>query len=141
MDDEEGRIEVSIWGRNVSAVLITTVVVFVIIGAVLMGVSRMPEREIVLVAKGMAFYLENDPATANPTITVKTGERVRVVLRNADRGFNHDFAVPAVETAVDQVSWSEASAATFDMPTEPGTYDYVCQPHRLMMSGKLIVQP
>ena len=119
----------------------TTVVVFVVIGAVVMGVSRMPEREIVLVAKGMAFYLENDPATANPTITVKSGERVRIVLRNVDRGFVHDFAIPAVETAVDQVSWSEASAGTFDMPTAPGAYDYVCQPHRLMMSGKLIVQP
>jgi plastocyanin len=116
-------------------------VVFVVIGAVVVGFSRMPEREIVLVAKGMAFYLENDPGTPNPAITVRAGERVRIVLRNADRGFTHDFAVPVVDTAVDQVSWSESSVATFDMPPTSGIYEYVCQPHRLMMSGKLIVQP
>jgi FtsP/CotA-like multicopper oxidase with cupredoxin domain len=132
---------VSIWGHRVSAKLVSMAVVFVVIGAVLVAVSRVPEREITLIAKGMAFYLEGDPGTPNPTITVKAGERVRILLRNEDRGFVHDVAVPAVETAVDQVSWNQTSATTFEMPATPGTYQYICQPHQLMMHGTLVVQP
>jgi plastocyanin len=132
---------VSIWGHRVSAKLVAMGVVFVVIGAALLAVSRVPEREIVLVARGMAFYLEDDPGTPNPTITVKAGERVRVVLRNEDRGFVHDVAVPAVDAAVDQVSWNDASATTIEMPSTPGAYEYFCRPHRLMMHGTIVVQP
>jgi plastocyanin len=132
---------VSIWGHRVSAKLVAMAVVFVVIGAALLAVPRAPEREITLIAKGMAFYLEGDPGTPNPAITVKAGERVRVVLRNEDRGFVHDFAVPSVDTAVDQVNWNRASATTFEMPVTPGTYEYICRPHQLMMHGTLIVQP
>ena len=131
----------SIWGQRVSAKLVAMVVALMVVGTVLLALPRVPEREITLIAKGMAFYIEGDPATANPTITVKAGERVRVVLRNEDRGFVHDFAVPAVDTAVDQVRWNQASATTFDMPAAPGTYEYICGPHQLMMHGTLVVQP
>jgi plastocyanin len=130
----------SIWGHRVSAKLIAIVVASVVVGAIVAAVSRAPAREITLVAKGMAFYLESDPGTPNPTIRVKAGERVRIVLRNEDRGFNHDFALPAIDTAVDQINWNETSAANFDMPGRPGTYEYICRPHRLMMSGTLIVE-
>ena len=129
----------SIWGRQVSARLIA-VVAFVVVGAIVTAVSRTPTREVTIVARGMAFFLEDD-ATPNPTIRVKAGERVRIVLRNEDRGFVHDFAVPAADAAVDQVSWSETRAATIQMPTAPGTYEYICRPHQLMMSGTLIVEP
>ena len=130
----------SIWGRQVSEKLIGIVVVFVLVGAMLAAVSWTPEREVTIVVRGMAFYLEGD-STPNPTLTVKAGERVRIVVRNEDRGFVHDFAVPDVDTAVDQVSWKETAAATFEMPSTPGTYRYVCRPHQLMMSGTLIVRP
>lgn len=130
----------SIWGRRVSAELIAIVVAFVVIGAMVAAVSRTPAREVTVVARGMAFYLADDPSP-NPTIRVKAGERVRFVLRNEDRGFVHDFAVPAAGGAVDQVSWNETNAATIEMPSAPGTYEYVCRPHRLMMSGTLIVEP
>jgi plastocyanin len=130
----------SIWGRQVSAKLIAIVVVFVVVGAMVAAVSGTPAREVTMVARGMAFYLAGD-SEPNPTIRVKAGERVRIVLRNEDRGFVHDFAVPAVDGAVDQVSWSETSAATIEMPTAPGTYTYICRPHQLMMSGTLIVEP
>ena len=131
----------SIRGRRVTVKLVAIVVGVVVVGGLLAAGARTPAREITLVAKGMAFFLENDPDTPNPTIRVKAGERVRIVLRNEDRGFVHDFAVPAVETAVDQINWNQASAATFEMPAAPGTYEYICQPHRLMMSGTLIVEP
>lgn len=124
-----------------SVKLIATVVVCVVVGAIAVAVTRTPDREITLVARGMAFYLEGDPSTPNPTITVRAGERVRITLRNEDPGFVHDFAVPAIDDAVDQVRWNEAAAETFDMPPAPGRYDYICRPHQLMMSGTLIVQP
>jgi plastocyanin len=129
----------SMWGYRVSVTLIAIGAVCVLVGA-LAAMTLTPSREIRLVARGMAFYLETDPSTPNPTITVKAGERVRIVLRNEDRGFVHDFAVPAVDEAVDQVNWNQVSAATFDMPSSPGTYEYICQPHRLMMSGTLFVR-
>ena len=131
----------SIWGHRVSAKSIAVVVLFVLVGALAAAVSRTPAREITLVVKGMAFYLEGDPATPNPTIVVNAGERIRIVLRNEDRGFSHDFAIPGLDGAVDQVNWNEAASETFDMPDAPGTYDYICHPHRLMMNGTLVVQP
>ena len=48
--------------------------------------SSTPAREITLVARDMAFYLESDPDDAEPDDRVKAGERVRIVLRNEDAG-------------------------------------------------------
>ena len=130
----------SIWGRRVSIKLIAVVVAVVAVGGLLAAVSHKPSREIVLVTRGMAFYLEGDPAQANPTLTVRAGERVRVVLRNEERGFTHDFAVPAVDAATDLISWNEDASVTFTVPETPGTYAYVCEPHAMMMRGQIIVQ-
>ena len=129
----------SIWGVRVSAKLVAIAVITVIVGAVIPLAMRPPAREIRLVVRGMAFFLENDLRTPNPTIEVAAGEHVRIVLRNDDRGFTHDFAVPALATAVDAINWNESDDAVFDMPTIPGTYEYICQPHALMMRGTLRV--
>ncbi len=51
-------------------------------------------REIVLVSRNMKFYLEGE-STPNPTIRVEPGEQVRFILRNADPGFVHWFAIDA----------------------------------------------
>ena len=130
----------SIWGRRVSFKLVAFAVVLLVIGTMLAAVSRPPSRELTLVTRGMAFYLENDPLTANPTITVRAGDRVRVVLRNEERGITHDFAVPAFGAATDRIDWNEDSDVSFDIPDRPGTYEYVCEPHAAMMRGRLIVQ-
>jgi plastocyanin len=61
------------------------------------------------------------------------------VLRNDDRGVIHDFAVPAVHGAIDGVGWNERGEVTFDVPDVPGTYEYICRPHLLMMKGVLKV--
>lgn len=98
-----------------------------------------PRRDIVLVARGMAFYLESDPSTPNPTIEVKSGERVRIILRNRERGMVHDFAVPALQAALDPVRWNEDGDVTFAAPATPGTYSYLCRPHAAMMAGEIVV--
>lgn len=130
----------SIWGFRISAKLMAVVVALFGVGALLTAVTQTPDREITLVARDMAFYQLGDPSTPNPTLRLRAGERVRVVLRNEDRGITHDFAVPALDAALDQIDWNEDTYVTFDVPETPGRYQYICRPHMLMMSGQIIVQ-
>jgi plastocyanin len=130
----------SIWGHRISVNVVAVVAVVLLIGGLLTaGSLTPPSREIVLVARGMAFFAPDDPSTPNPTITVRAGERVRVVLRNEDRGITHDFALPAVREATDMIDWNEESSVVFSAPETPGRYEYTCQPHTLMMRGTLLV--
>jgi plastocyanin len=129
----------SIWGRRISTepVAIVAVVFMVAMGVarVLMGENA---RQITIVAKDMAFYVEGD-STANPVIEARAGETLRIVLKNRDRGVTHDFAVPSAEASTDLLKWNEHDEVTFDVPSDPGTYEYVCRPHLLMMKGTLKV--
>jgi plastocyanin len=129
----------SILGRQISTKWVAVFAVVMIVGALLPVMTRTPAREITLVAREMAFYLEGDYAHPNPDIEVKAGEHVRVVVRNEERGMTHDFALPAVSASVDLLEWNERDEVTFDAPTTPGTYEYVCRPHMLMMKGILKV--
>ena len=70
---------------------------------------------------------------------MKAGERLRIVLRNEDRGMTHDFAVPAVAAAMNAIDWNESGEVTLDVPDTPGAYEYVCRPHSLMMRGTIRV--
>jgi hypothetical protein len=130
----------SIWGYRVTAKLIAIAVVMVVLGALAAAVPRPLDREITLVSRGMAFYLLGDPVTPNPVIRLNAGERVRIVLRNEDRGITHDFAVPAFDEALDRIDWNEEGQVTFDVPKTAGRYEYICRPHMLMMRGQIIVQ-
>jgi plastocyanin len=130
----------SILGHKVSTKVVATTAGFLLLAALLPALTPTPAREIHLVVRGMAFHLESDPGTANPTIQVKAGERVRVVVKNEDRGLTHDFAVPAVGALMKEITWSESGDVTFDVPDKAGNYEYVCQPHRLMMRGTIQVQ-
>jgi plastocyanin len=131
----------SIWGRRVSPkVVAAAVVLFVAVAGLLPVMTKPRPREITLVARDMAFYLDGDGKTANPVIEARVGETIRVVLVNRDRGVTHDFAVPAAEASTDAIDWNQSDEVTFDVPDKPGTYDYVCRPHLLMMKGKLIVR-
>ena len=129
----------SLWGYRVSAKLIAIAVVVLLLGALGVAVTRPAPREITLTVHGMAFYLEGNELP-NPAITLAPGERVRIVLRNEDRGIRHDFAFPTVSAALDPIGWNESSDVTFTAPERPGVYEYWCRPHMLMMRGKIIVQ-
>jgi Cupredoxin-like domain len=111
--------------------------------ALAVGATRPEPREVTLVARGMAFYLPDDP-TPNPRLVVASGEPLRLLLRNDDRGMPHDLAVPD-----DDGDWirtrevrgaGETAALTFEAPDTPGTYEYVCLLHSRMMRGILLVQ-
>ncbi|MBI4887856.1 MAG: cupredoxin domain-containing protein [Acidobacteria bacterium] len=129
----------SILGRQVPVTAIAALAAAMILAALIPALSSTPSREITLVAKDMAFYLAGDPRTANPTLEVKAGERVRIVLRNQDRGMTHDVAVPAAAAALDPIRWNESSDVVFEAPGTPGTYEYICRSHRLMMRGTIRV--
>ena len=131
----------SVLGQRLSAKAIGALVGLMVLAALLPALSSTPAREVTLVAKGMAFYLEDDLQTPNPVIEMKAGERVRVVLRNQERGMTHDFAVPALDVALNPVSWNESQEVVLEAPSKPGTYQYECRPHSLMMKGTIRVLP
>jgi plastocyanin len=131
----------SVLGHPLSAKQIGGLVGLMLLAALLPALSSTPVREVTLVAKGMVFYLEDDLQTPNPVIEVKAGERVRVVLLNQDRGMTHDFAVPTLDAALNPVSWNQSGDVVFEAPSQPGTYQYVCRPHSLMMKGTIRVLP
>lgn len=118
---------------------VAALVAMMVVGALLPVMTKAPAREIRLVAKDMSFYLDGDFEHRNPVIEVMAGENVRIVMRNEERGMTHDFAVPAAGARTDLLSWNEQGAVTFEVPATPGTYEYVCTPHGLMMKGTLKV--
>jgi plastocyanin len=130
----------SIWGRRISvqAVAVLAFVLVAVVG-VARAVTRENPREITLVARDMAFYVDGGRNGPNPVIEVKPGETIRIVLKNRDRGMTHDFFVPAVDAATSALDWNEEDEITFEAPKERGTYEYVCRPHLLMMKGTLRV--
>ena len=89
----------SFWGRHVSVKLIGTAVVVLLLGAFAVALTRPAPRDITLVVRGMAFYLEGD-SLPNPTIQLTAGERVRITLRNEERAIRHDVALPAMAAAL-----------------------------------------
>ena len=129
----------SILGKRIPLRAIAAMAVLMILAVLAPALSTTPMREITLVARDMAFYLESDPTTPNPTLEIKAGERVRITLRNQDRGVTHDFAIPAIRKAVDQIGWTQSDEVVFTAPKRPGAYPYECQPHRLMMRGTIRV--
>lgn len=129
----------SLSGRTLSGRAVAALALLMVLVALLPALSSTPTREITLVVRDMAFYLPDDPGTPNPTLEVRAGERVRIVLENRDRGMTHDFAVPVLDAALDPIRSNQTETLVFDMPETPGTYEYVCRPHRLMMHGTIRV--
>ena len=50
----------------------------------------------------MTFYLDGQ-ADPNPTLRLRAGETVRLVLRNDDEGMTHDFAIPGWKAATKRI--------------------------------------
>jgi plastocyanin len=121
-------------------VAIAALAALVVAAVVARAGARTGAREIPIVARGMAFYLADDPSTANPSIQVRAGERVRVVVRNDTPGIAHDLAIPSLGLAVPPLSQGETGSAELVVPEQPGVYEYQCRPHALMMKGSLVVQ-
>ena len=131
----------SILGHRVSSKTIAALAALMVLVALLPAMSSqsVQQEQVTLVARGMAFYLEGDAHHPNPTVEVRAGEHLRIVLRNQDPGMTHDFAVPVLDAAMRPIQWNESADVVIDVPTTPGTYEYICRPHRLMMRGTIRV--
>ena len=106
--------------------------------AMAMSSSAGATREVTLVARGMAFYLE-DGTTPNPTIHTRAGETIRLVLRNETPGVLHDLALGELGISMEPVKAGALGSVSLRLPPRPGAYDYVCRPHAQMMRGRLLV--
>ena len=103
------------------------------------GLSRRPVQEIRLVARDMAYYADGNSAP-NPTLTVRRGEQVRIVLRNEDPGMIHDFTVPAWNAITRRLNAGEEAVLQFKAPEQPGVGTYSCSPHGELMRGTIRVE-
>jgi plastocyanin len=105
----------------------------------LFATARQPPREITLVAKKMAFYMDGRSAP-NPVIRLKPGERVRLTLKNEDKGVLHDFAIRDLGVGLPTLKGAESASVVFDVPRRAAAYRYVCRPHSKMMGGTVAVE-
>jgi len=122
------------------AMLIAAAVALVAAAVVASAGASQEVREIHLVARGMAFYLDADPTTANPAIRVQRGERVRFVLRNETRGIDHDLAIASMGVSLTPVTVGHSAAFDLEAPDQPGRHEYACRPHAVMMKGVVEIQ-
>jgi plastocyanin len=121
---------------GLSAVLLTAVVAL----PSLVADPAAPSREIVLTARNMAFYLAGNPQP-NPTLRVRAGESITLVLRSEDAGITHDFAVKAWDVATSLLTGKGAVSVSFRVPDRrEGPQEYVCSAHAIMMRGTIEVE-
>jgi len=104
------------------------------------GASAPPNpRDVVLIARDMRFYLDGQ-SNRNPTLRLKAGETIRLVVRNQQPGLTHDFAIPAWRVATGALLGMDADVVTFTVPNQPGRHEYICNPHAAMMRGFIEVE-
>jgi plastocyanin len=116
----------------------------VLLATVLVAQSHAPAQRIELIAACMSFRLagtEDDPAAQdNPVLRLRAGQRVEIVLRGADSGMKHDFAIPQLSLQTAPVALEETTVLRFTAPA-PGTYRYLCTMHPKIMRGEIVVEP
>lgn len=104
------------------------------------GIRTPLPREIRMVVRDMTFYVEGQNAP-NPTLRLRAGERIRLVLRNEDPGMSHDFAVSSWKVMTPLLNAPGAEAVVvFGVPEQRGTYIYSCTPHAKIMRGDIQVE-
>ncbi|HEX7086668.1 MAG TPA: plastocyanin/azurin family copper-binding protein [Vicinamibacterales bacterium] len=126
--------------RNRRAVLALVVLVTAAVAGVLVSrlTARGDVREIELTARSMAFYAPG--SDANPTLVVRPGERVRIVVRNETPGMVHDLSIDAFGVSTRLLNAGETGTLEFTAPRETGRHEYVCRPHSVMMRGVIEVR-
>jgi plastocyanin len=95
-------------------------------------------REIRLVVRDMTFYIDGQ-TTPNPTLSARPGERIRLVLNNAEPGMSHDFAIDSWNVHTRLLKGKGQDSVEFTVPETRGSHAYRCTPHPEMMNGTIIV--
>ena len=130
------------WGRGRGAVI---AVATLAVGAVslllllpLTASTRTAVRDITLVVRDMAFYLDGG-SEPNPTIQVRTGETVQLTLLNRDPGLKHNLTIEALGLDMPHLETDASMKVRLRAPSRPGRLPYVCAPHSEMMHGVIEV--
>jgi len=102
-----------------------------------------PNVEITLytVFENGRFLFKDADGNVNPTIVVKTGDKIKINVINSD-GITHNIALPELGVYSSMISSKGASASIVFEATEPGEYSYFCTVpgHKEAgMIGKLII--
>ena len=110
-------------------------------------------REIVLIAKRMAFSAPEPPGgapsapasapsgeTPGPTIVLRAGERVRIVLRNQDPGMRHDLVADHLGLRTRALDHGESDEIALRVPNAKSEGDYYCSFHSRLMRGRIVVR-
>jgi len=96
-------------------------------------------HEIRLVVRDMAYHAADDPQV-NPTLRVRAGERIRLILTNTDAGMAHDFVIPDWKLSTRVLKGKGSETVEFTAPSTPGTHTYNCTPHAETMRGTIAVE-
>ena len=100
--------------------------------------TRTAVRDITLVVRDMAFYLDGG-SEPNPTIQVRTGETVQLTLLNRDPGLKHNLTIEALGLDMPHLETDASMKVRLRAPSRPGRLPYVCAPHSEMMRGVIEV--
>ena len=93
-----------------------------------------PVQEIILIAKEMVYN------TNNPTLILKVGQPVRIIIINEDKGMLHDFVIEELDISTSApLEYGQSEVINF-VPTQKGKYEYFCSYHAKMMRGKVIIK-
>jgi len=76
--------------RNYKRLIPFVITGILVAGATLSLGANSPEIEMTIVARGMAFYIDDDPQP-NPRLALASDRRVRLTFINEDRGVLHDL--------------------------------------------------
>ena len=96
-------------------------------------------RTIHLAMRDMTYYVEGQHEP-NPTLRVRRGERVRIIVSNHDVGMKHDFGVDAWRTRTGLIDGVGDARVEFVAPATSGETVYSCTPHGAMMHGTIRVE-
>ncbi|HCN09915.1 MAG TPA: hypothetical protein DIT01_18475 [Lentisphaeria bacterium] len=113
--------------------LITTAVVAALL-PLLAGSLKRSEAvvTVIVVAKDMKFN------QTNPTIYVRPGTKIRLILRNEDPGMRHDLVLEALGLETPIIKEGESAVLEFVVVDE-GLFEYICSLHPVLMKGILVV--
>ena len=96
-------------------------------------------RVIHLVVRQMTYYV-NGHADPNPTLRIRRGERVRIVVRNEDSGMKHDFGIDDWQLRTRPIDGVGEARLEFVAPSAAGFVTYSCTPHGAMMHGTIQIE-
>jgi hypothetical protein len=121
------------------ALIAATVVLCAILIPQSASTSSGEVRGIHLVVHNMTYYLtaRTDP---NPTLHLRRGERVRLIVTNQDAGMKHDFGIDAWRKRTSLIDGIGEAELEFVAPSVPGEVVYSCTPHGTLMRGTIRVE-